>query len=65
MTPELKERIDREIHEHPIVIFMKGSEMFPRCGFSAAAVEALRRAGAEGRIRDIDVLSDRELWEGV
>lgn len=65
MSPEVKERIDREIREHPVTIYMKGTEMFPRCGFSAAAVEALRRAGAEGRIHSVDVLVDPELWQSV
>ena len=65
MRPEIKERIDREIREHPVTIYMKGTEMFPRCGFSAATVEALRRAGAEGSIHSIDVLADTELRESI
>jgi monothiol glutaredoxin len=65
MRPEIKERIDREIREHPITIYMKGNEMFPRCGFSAATVEALRRAGAEGSIHSIDVLADSEIRESI
>ena len=65
MRPDVKERIEREIREHPVLIYMKGTEMFPRCGFSAAAVDALRRAGAEGRIHSVDVLTDPELWEAV
>lgn len=65
MKPEVKDRIDREIRDNPITIYMKGTEMFPRCGFSAAAVEALRRAGAEGSIHSVDVLADPELWESV
>ena len=65
MRPEIKERIDREIREHPITIYMKGTEMFPRCGFSAATVEALRRAGADGSIHSIDVLADPEIRESI
>ena len=65
MRPDVKERIEREILEHPVLIYMKGTEMFPRCGFSAAAVDALRRAGADGRIHSVDVLTDPELWEAV
>jgi monothiol glutaredoxin len=61
----MKERIDREIREHPITIYMKGTEMFPRCGFSAATVEALRRAGAEGSIHSIDVLAEPEIRESI
>lgn len=65
MTSEMKERLDRQVKENPVLIFMKGTEMFPRCGFSARAVEALRRSGAEGRIRSVNVLEDPELWESV
>lgn len=65
MRPDIKERIDREIREHPVTIYMKGTEMFPRCGFSAATVEALRRAGAEGSIHSVDVLADPELRESI
>jgi monothiol glutaredoxin len=48
-----------------VVILMKGNEMFPRCGFSAATVEAQRRAGAERKHYAVDVLQDPELWESV
>jgi monothiol glutaredoxin len=65
VTPEMKERLDQIVGEHPVVIFMKGNEMFPRCGFSAAAVEALHRAGATGKLHAVDVLEDPELWESV
>jgi len=65
MRPEIKERIDREIREHPVTIYMKGTEMFPRCGFSAATVEALRQAGAQGKIHSVDVLADPELRESL
>lgn len=65
MRSELKERLEREIHQHPVLIYMKGTEMFPRCGFSAAAVEVLRRSGADGKIHAVDVLADMELWEAV
>jgi monothiol glutaredoxin len=65
MTPEMKDRLDHIVGEHAIVIFMKGTEMFPRCGFSAATVETLRQAGAAGKIHDVNVLEDRDLWESV
>lgn len=65
MTPEMKERIDREVKGHPVVLYMKGTEMFPRCGFSARAVEVLKRSGAEGHIHSVDVLVDPELRESV
>lgn len=65
MRDEIRDRIARDIRENPVLIYMKGTELMPRCGFSAAAVDALRQAGAQDRIRSIDVLADPELWEAV
>ncbi len=62
MRPELKKRFDEEIRDHKIVLFMKGNADFPRCGFSAAALEALRPFGA---VYTVDVLADPEVREGI
>jgi monothiol glutaredoxin len=62
MTPELKTRIETEIQKHPVVIFMKGNPLFPRCGFSAAAVQAL---SAYGPVHGVDVLNEPELRDGI
>jgi monothiol glutaredoxin len=62
MTPELKERLDREIEQHPIVIYMKGNPLFPRCGFSAAAVQILQ---GYGKVHGVDVLAEPELREAI
>jgi monothiol glutaredoxin len=65
MQPEVKQRIEAQIRENPVLLYMKGTEMLPRCGFSAATVETLRNAGAAGRIHAIDVLADPELWQAI
>ena len=65
MQPDVKQRIDAQIRENPVLLYMKGTEMLPRCGFSAATVETLRNAGAAGRIHTIDVLADPELWQAI
>ena len=57
------ERIQREIEETPVVLFMKGTPMFPQCGFSAAVVQALTSLGI--KFKGIDVLTDPSLREGV
>ncbi len=62
MTPELKARFDEELKTHPVVIFMKGNPLFPRCGFSAAAVQILQ---AHGPVHGIDVLADPEVRDGI
>ncbi|MFN2383416.1 MAG: Grx4 family monothiol glutaredoxin [Gemmatimonadota bacterium] len=65
MNNELKSRLDQEIAGHPVVIYMKGTELFPRCGFSAAAIQALQQAGAAGHIHSVDVLADPDLRDGI
>jgi monothiol glutaredoxin len=57
------ERIEREIREHDIVLFMKGTPVFPQCGFSNLVVQVLSRLGV--KFRGIDVLSDPELRQGI
>lgn len=56
-------RIRQEITDNPVVLFMKGSPMFPQCGFSAAVVQALSNLGV--KFKGIDVLSDPGLREGI
>lgn len=56
-------RIQQEVDENPVVLFMKGTPMFPQCGFSAAVVQVLSEAGV--KFKGIDVLSDPSLREGI
>ena len=39
------ERIKKEIAENDVVLFMKGTAIFPQCGFSAAVVQVLSQLG--------------------
>jgi len=55
--------IQREITENPVVLFMKGTPMFPQCGFSAAVVAVLSQLGV--KFKGIDVLQDPSLREGI
>ena len=56
-------RIKQEIDGTPVVLFMKGSPMFPQCGFSAAVVQVLSQTGV--KFKGIDVLVDPEIREGI
>jgi len=56
-------RIKQEVEETPVVLFMKGTPMFPQCGFSAAVVQALSNLGV--KFKGIDVLTDPSLREGI
>lgn len=53
------ERIRQIVESHPVVLFMKGTPEFPTCARSAAAAEALQRAG--GRFFVVNVLEDPEI----
>ena len=62
MTPELKDRFDKETRENKIVIYMKGNVLFPRCGFSARAVELLKPFG---KLYTVDVLTEPDVRDGI
>ena len=57
------DRIQDNIDENSVVLFMKGTPMFPQCGFSAAVVQALSVMGV--KFKGIDVLEDMELRDGI
>ena len=56
----VEERIRAELEAHPIVLFMKGTALFPMCGFSSRAVQALREAGAT-QLHTVNVLEEPEI----
>ena len=57
------ERIQEEVDSADVVLFMKGSPVFPQCGFSAATVQALTLLGV--KFKGIDVLQDSEIRDGI
>ncbi len=57
------DRIQSEIDENQIVLFMKGSPMMPQCGFSAAVSTLL--TNLQVKFKGIDVLQDGEIRDGV
>ena len=63
MTNPVKELIEREINEHDVVLFMKGTPVFPQCGFSNLVVQVLRHLGV--KFKGIDVLVDPALRQGI
>jgi len=63
MTNPVQELIEREINEHDVVLFMKGTPVFPQCGFSNLVVQVLSHLGV--KFRGIDVLSDPALRQGI
>jgi len=63
MTSPIAERIQGDVTENPVMLYMKGTAMFPQCGFSARVVQILTHLGVP--FRTANVLEDPELREGV
>ena len=63
MDSTVHERIRQEVAATPVVLFMKGSPVFPQCGFSAAVVQILSHIGV--KFKGIDVLSDPGIRQGI
>ncbi len=57
------ERIRQEIEGNDVVLFMKGTPVFPQCGFSAAVVGVLTHLGV--KFKSVDVLEDMEVRDGI
>jgi monothiol glutaredoxin len=57
------ERIQSEITENPVMLYMKGNAMFPQCGFSARVVQILSHLGVP--FSTANVLDDPELRDGI
>ena len=60
---DVHQRIDDEVKGNPVVLFMKGTPVFPQCGFSAAIVQILSHLGV--KFKAIDVLKDPEIRSGI
>jgi monothiol glutaredoxin len=60
---DVQQQIDELVKNHKVVLFMKGTRMFPQCGFSARAIEIFKRCGVT--IKDVNVLSDPQIREGI
>lgn len=63
MDDATRQKIDSLIQGNKVVLFMKGTKMFPQCGFSGAVVNILKGLGAD--FKDVNVLADMSLREGI
>ena len=61
--PQVFDRIRDEIGKNDVLLFMKGTPVFPQCGFSAAVVEVLSELGV--KFHGINILVDPELRDGI
>ncbi len=56
-------RIEQEIAKNPVMLYMKGTAMFPQCGFSARVVQILTHLGVQ--FGTANVLEDPALRDGI
>jgi len=56
-------RIAEIVNANDIVLFMKGTALFPQCGFSSRAIAILDRLGS--KYETVDVLQDPEIRQGI
>ncbi len=60
---EIFDKIRMDLATHNVVLYMKGNDKFPMCGFSATVVQILKTLNVD--FTAIDVLQDGELREGI
>jgi monothiol glutaredoxin len=60
---DVQEQIKQLVEDNKVVLFMKGTRMFPQCGFSARAIEIFKRCDVP--IKDVNVLADPGIREGI
>ena len=60
---DVKERIGALVKSNEVVLFMKGSALFPQCGFSSRAVAILDHLDVP--YETVDVLQDQDIRLGI
>ena len=58
-----RERIQTEVDSNDVLLFMKGTPVFPQCGFSAAVVQVLSHL--QVKFNSVNVLEDMDIREGI
>ncbi len=57
------DKIDTLVKSNDVVLFMKGTALFPQCGFSSRAIQILDHVGAN--YETVDVLADQDIRQGI
>jgi monothiol glutaredoxin len=60
---DVQARIAEDVKSNDVLLYMKGTPVFPQCGFSAMAVQILSNLGA--KFKAVDVLADPEVRDGI
>ena len=59
----VSQNIENEINSNDVMLFMKGTPVFPQCGFSARVVDILTKVGV--KFATVNVLESDEMREGI
>ena len=62
-TTTVHDKIAKDIAENDVLLYMKGTPVFPQCGFSAATVQVLSDLGV--KFKAVDVLKDPDVRQGI
>lgn len=60
---DVNDWIRSTVNSNDVVLFMKGTQQFPQCGFSAQVAQILALLGVEAK--DVNVLEDMAIRDGV
>ena len=60
---DVNQRIEEQLNNNPIILYMKGTPDFPQCGFSGQAVAALNAVGKA--FSYVNIFDDPEIREGL
>lgn len=63
LSPEMKARLEKDVKDNDVVLYMKGTQDFPVCGFSSRASQVLKASGV--RFADFNILEDDNLRLGL
>jgi monothiol glutaredoxin len=63
MSDDVSQKISELVSNNEVVLFMKGSALFPQCGFSSRAVAILDHLGVA--YETVDVLQDQAIRDGI
>ena len=63
MTDDTNARIQTLVDSNDVLLFMKGTPLFPQCGFSNRAISILTHLGVA--FESVDVLQDQEVRQGI
>lgn len=60
---DIQQTIAQQVKDNHVVLYMKGTQDFPMCGFSARATKVLQATGVP--FKDFNILEDDELRQGL